>query len=102
MGFFNGGRFHLTVSLRYLPQTDEIAFLCDLFGRTSRILHDATDGVHSIGTVLFAANNFGGADASIWVHRNSLVWPSSASARLKASAWVAVRGSSRPVTRGST
>jgi von Willebrand factor type A domain len=82
MGFFNGGRFNLTVSLRYMPQTGEIAFLCDLFNRTSRILHDATDGTHSIGTVLYAANNFGGADASIWVHPNSDVWPNSTSARL--------------------
>ena len=82
MGFFNGGRFNLTVSLRYTPQATEIAFLCDLFQRTSRILHDATDGAHSIGTVLYAANNFGGADASIWVHPNSDVWPNSTSARL--------------------
>ena len=65
MGFFNGGRFNLTISLRYMPQATEIAFLCDLFERTSRILHDATDGAHSIGTVMYAANNFGGADASI-------------------------------------
>lgn len=82
MGFFNGGRFNLTVSLRYTPQANEIAFLCDLFNRTSRILHDATDGTHSIGTVLYAANNFGGADASIWIHPNSNVWPNSTSARL--------------------
>lgn len=82
MGFFNGGKFNLAVSLRYMPQTGEIAFLCDLFNRTSRILHDATDGTHSIGTVLYAANNFGGADASIWVHLNSDVWPNSTSARL--------------------
>jgi hypothetical protein len=82
MGFFNGGRFNLTVSLRYIPQNNEIAFLCDLFNRTSRILYDATDGTHSIGTVLYAANNFGGADASIWVHPNSDVWPNSTSARL--------------------
>ncbi|ALV42388.1 hypothetical protein AU252_15550 [Pseudarthrobacter sulfonivorans] len=82
MGFFNGGRFNLTVSLRYMPQPNEIAFLCDLFNRASRSLHDATDGTHSIGTVLYAANNFGGADASIWVHPNSDVWPNSTSARL--------------------
>ncbi len=82
MGFFNGGRFNLTVSLRYTPQPSEIAFLCDLFNRTSRILHDATDGAHSIGTVLYAANSFGGADATVWVHPNSDVWPNSSSARL--------------------
>lgn len=82
MGFFNGGRFNLTVSLRYVPQAGEIAFMCDLFNRTSRILHDATDGAHSIGTVLYAANSFGGADATIWVHPNSNVWPNSTSARL--------------------
>jgi hypothetical protein len=82
MGFFNDGRFNLTVSLRYMPAADEIAFLCELFNRTSRILHDATDGAHSIGTVLYAANSFGGADASIWVHPNSNVSPNSTSARL--------------------
>jgi hypothetical protein len=82
MGFFNGGRFNLTVSLRYTPQPTEIAFLCDLFNRTSQILHDSTDGAHSIGTVLYAANSFGGADATVWVHPNSNVWPNSTSARL--------------------
>ncbi|HZJ04238.1 MAG TPA: vWA domain-containing protein [Nocardioidaceae bacterium] len=82
MGFFNSGRFNLTVSLRYLPQAGEIAFLCDLFNRASRLLHDATDGAHSIGTVLYAANSFGGADATVWVHPNSNVWPNSTSARL--------------------
>lgn len=82
MGFFNAGRFNLTVSLRYMPQAGEIAFLCDLFDRASRILHDATDGAHAIGTVMYAANSFGGADASIWIHPNSNVWPNSTSARL--------------------
>lgn len=28
MGFFNGGRFNLTVSLRYVPQAGEIALVC--------------------------------------------------------------------------
>jgi von Willebrand factor type A domain len=82
MGFFNNGRFNLTVSLRYVPQNGEIAFFCELFNRASRILHDATDGTHAIGTVLYAANNFGGADASVWIHPNSDVWPNSTSARL--------------------
>lgn len=82
MGFFNGGRFNLTVSLRYQPQAGELAFLCDVFNRASAILHDATDGAHSIGTVMYATNSFGGADASVWLHPASAVWPNSTSARL--------------------
>jgi uncharacterized protein YegL len=82
MGFFNGGRFNLTVSLRYMPAANEIAFMCELFNRASRILSDATDGAHSIGTVLYSANSMGGADASIWIHPQDDVWPNSTSARL--------------------
>jgi hypothetical protein len=63
------------VSLRYTPQTGEIAFLFDLFNRTSRIAHDATDGTHPIGTALYAASNFCGADAGIWIRPNRDVWP---------------------------
>ena len=82
MGFFNGGRFNLTVSLRYAPAANEIGFLCELFNRASRILHDATDGAHSIGTVLYSGNSMGGADADVWIHPLSNVWPNSSSARL--------------------
>ena len=82
MGFFNGGRFNLTVSLRYMPAANEIAFMCELFNRASRILSDATDGAHSIGTVLYSANSMGGADASVWIHPQDDVWPNSTSARL--------------------
>jgi uncharacterized protein YegL len=82
MGFFNGGRFNLTVSLRYMPAANEIAFMCDLFNRASRILSDATDGAHAIGTVLYSANSMGGADADVWMHPQSNVWPNSSSARL--------------------
>ncbi|MBH0779321.1 vWA domain-containing protein [Nocardia bovistercoris] len=82
MGYFNGGRFNLTVSLRYTPRAGELEFLFDLFNRTSRLLHGATDGVHSIGTVLFATDGFGGADASIWLHPRSRFWPDSGAARL--------------------
>ncbi|WP_404429336.1 VWA domain-containing protein [Microbacterium lacus] len=82
MGFFNGGRFNLTVSLRYQPQVGELDFFCEVFNEASRILHDATDGTHSIGTVLYATNSFGGADASVFVHPDSDVWPNSTSARL--------------------
>lgn len=82
MGFFNSGRFNLTVSLRYQPQASELDFFCEVMGEASRILHDATDGTHSIGTVLYATNSFGGADATVFVHPDSDVWPNSTSARL--------------------
>jgi len=82
MGSFNAGRFHLTVAVRYTPAANEVAFFCDLFNRTSRILSDATDGAHSIGTVLYAGNSMGGAEADVWIHPLSDEWPNSTSARL--------------------
>src|SRR5262245_41014539 len=82
MGFFSSGRFNLVVSFRYTPAAGEIDFWCQLLGQTSRVLHDATDGAHSIGQVLLSPNSMGGADADIWVHPNHDVWPNSMSARL--------------------
>jgi hypothetical protein len=70
------------VSLRYAPATNELPFFCELFEQTSRILHDLTDGAHSIGTVQISANSMGGADADIWVHPDNDVWPNSFNARL--------------------
>src|SRR5688572_28398036 len=82
MGFFKDGQFNLVVSFRYAPAAGEIGFWCQLMGEASRLLHDATDGAHSIGQVLLSANSFGGADADIWVHPNNTVSPNSAGARL--------------------
>ena len=66
----------------YMPQATEIAFLCDLVERTSRILHrrDRWRPLDRDGDV--RSQHFGGADASIWIHPNSNVWPNSTSARL--------------------
>ena len=81
MGFF-GGQFNLVVSFRYVPAAGELGFWCQMVGQASNILFDATDGTHSIGQVLLSPNSMGGADADIWVHPNSDVWPNSTSARL--------------------
>jgi hypothetical protein len=81
-GFYSNGRFNLVVSLRYAPNTGELAFLCQLFNEVSKILYDLTDGRHSIGQVLFSTNSMGGADADIWIHPNDDVWPNSTGARL--------------------
>ena len=85
MGFFSGGQFHLVVSFRYTPAAGEVDFWCRLLSETSAVLHDTTDGSQSIGQVLLSPNSMGGADADIWLHPNSDVWPNSTSARL----WVA-------------
>ena len=82
MGFFSGGQFNLVVSFRYVPAAGELGFWCQMLGQASNILFDATDGTHSIGQVLLSPNSMGGADADIWVHPNSDVWPNSTSARL--------------------
>jgi hypothetical protein len=81
-GFFSNGRFNLVVSLRYTPNAGELAFLCEFFNQVSRILHDLTDGTHSIDRVLFSTNSMGGGDADIWIHPNGNVWPNSTGARL--------------------
>ena len=82
MGFFKDGQFTLFVSLRYTPAAGEISFWCQLMGEVSRLLHDATDGKHSIGQVFVSANSLGGEDADIWVHPKSTVSPNSSGARL--------------------
>ena len=82
MGFFSGGRFNLVISFRYSPAVNEMTYWCQFMQQVSRILHDATDGAHSIGTVLMSANSMGGADADIWVHPDAAVWPNSTAARL--------------------
>lgn len=82
MGFFSGDQFHLGVSFRYNPTQAELNFWSQLLEQTSRILHDASDGAHSIGQVLLSTNSMGGADADIWVHSASDVWPNSSWARL--------------------
>lgn len=82
MGFFSSGQFNLVVSIRYAPAAGEMAYWCTFLEQVSRILHDATDGAQSIGPVLISGNSMGGADADIWIHPNSDVWPNSTSARL--------------------
>src|SRR5688572_3436084 len=82
MGFFSAGQFNLVVSVRYSTTDDEMPFWCTLLEQVSRIIHDTTDGVQSIGQVLISTNSMGGADADIWIHPNSDVWPNSTSARL--------------------
>jgi len=82
MGFFSAGQFNLVVSVRYATPDNEMPFWCALFEQVSRIIHDSTDGAQSIGQVLISANSMGGADADIWIHPNSDVWPNSTAARL--------------------
>lgn len=82
MGFYNNGQFNLSVSLRYTPAAQELAFLCQVVQEASRVLFDATDGQHSIGQVHFAPDGLGGEDADIWVHPNDDVWPNSTAARI--------------------
>jgi len=67
MGFVFNGRFTLRVRLRYAPflptasgtADGEIDLLKQFFQAVSEILHDATDGAHSIGTVLIAPGDSG-------------------------------------------
>ena len=80
MGFLSGSQFNLVISLRYTPVAGEMPFWCQLLEQTSRIIHDSTDGVLSIGQVLISANSMGGKDADIWVHPNDDVWPNSSGA----------------------
>ncbi len=75
MGFYSGNQFNLVVSFRYVPAAGEVDFWCQLMGEVSRILHDATDGAHSIGQVLLSPNSMGGADADIWAHPLLTVTP---------------------------
>ena len=67
MGYFSGGQFNLTVSLRYQPDVGEVDFWRELMREVSRILYDATDGAHAIGNVFVCTNRMGGKDADIWV-----------------------------------
>ncbi|MGH3115809.1 MAG: vWA domain-containing protein [Gaiellales bacterium] len=82
MGYFDGGAFNLSVSLRYAPAPQELNFWCQVFNLSSRIMSDLTDGAQRIGTVLLSTNSMGGGDADIWIHPNADVWPNSTSARL--------------------
>lgn len=82
MGYYKDGRFHLIVSLRYRPVPNEVKFVCDLFNRASQILSDATNGSHFIGTVLYAVNKTGGADADVWIYPGRKRLPNSSGARL--------------------
>ena len=82
MGFFNNGRFNLSISLRYMPAEQELGFLCQVVQQASRVLFDATDGQHSIGQVHFAPDGLGGEDADIWIHPDDEVWPNSTAARI--------------------
>lgn len=82
MGFYNNGRFNLSVSLRYAPAAQELDFLCQAFQQVSRILYDATDGQQYIASIHFAPDGLGGEGADIWIHPNADVWPNSTSARL--------------------
>ncbi|MET0244192.1 MAG: VWA domain-containing protein [Flavitalea sp.] len=82
MGFYNNGKFHLSISLRYTPAPQELDFLCQTFQEVSKILYDATDGQQYIASVHYAPNGLGGEGADIWIHPNADVWPNSTSARL--------------------
>jgi len=82
MGYFTGGRFNLTVSLRYTPAPNEVRFICEVFTRASKILSDATSGSHRIGTVLYAINKTGSASADVWIHPRDHPRPNSTGARL--------------------
>jgi uncharacterized protein YegL len=63
MGYVINGRFHLRVSVRYVPEPEtaagagdgEIDFLDELFQVVSQLLNDATDGAHSLGSVVIAS-----------------------------------------------
>jgi len=82
MGYFSGGKFYLVVSLRYRVAEGERNFWCQQFELVSRILHDATDGQHSIGAVFFGYNSQAAAIADIWVHRDLSGGTTSTAARL--------------------
>jgi len=82
MGYFSGGKFHLSVSFRYDPVPGELGFWGQLMEQVSRLLYDATDGQHSIGQVLLSPNSMGGPDADIWVHPDGSVSTNSTDARL--------------------
>jgi len=68
MGHFRDGQFDLVVAFNYEPADGEVAFWSELMQEVSLILHNATDGAHSIGHVLLCPNRMGNAVADILVH----------------------------------
>ena len=66
-GRLEGGRFNLSISIRFNANATKINTLRDRFQQASELLFDATDGQHQFGTIRVCNNSRGGKNADIWI-----------------------------------
>ncbi len=67
IGFFDGSRFHLVVSMRFAATASQLSSWELAFQHASRILHDATDGRHQIGNIYVCNNSTGSSSADFYL-----------------------------------
>ncbi|MHA6784066.1 VWA domain-containing protein [Pseudonocardia saturnea] len=70
LGRYQDGRFHLIASLRHDADQARIDEWRASFAQASRLLFEATDGQHRIGTLTFCNRSSAGAIADLWLEEH--------------------------------
>jgi hypothetical protein len=69
LGRYQNGAFHLVASFRYPADQTEVALWRASISHASRLLFDATDGQHRIGTLTFCNDSTAGGVADLWLEQ---------------------------------
>ena len=69
LGRYQSGQLHLSASFRYDADQVEIDAWTASFKQASRLLYEATDGQHQIGSLVFCNNETAGHVADLWLFR---------------------------------